>query len=116
MNKHITIEWPYDQITLDFTRAKRVVARPMTEPEWEALQKAEQRIYPSGCGVYSYTDVNVREESELPAKMWDHAWSNAEAIEDNWDSWTGHARRTVVATRVARALALLVFPPDILIK
>ena len=116
MNKIVEIDYPFDMVTFDLRKLLARHARCLTQVEWAALEKAEQRIYTSGSGVYSYTDVNVREESELVAAMWDHAYSNAESAEENWDSWTGQARRAVVATRVARALALLVFHPDILLK
>jgi hypothetical protein len=118
MNKHITVEWPYDQITLDFSRAKHVVVEPLTESQWDYLSLAEKRIFERG--YISYTDVNVREEDSLAKAMWDHCWAQMDAADEFYNTdGTRKSTRVIdhnVATRVAKALALLVFGPEFLLK
>jgi hypothetical protein len=118
MNKHVTIEWPYDQIVLDFTRAKRVVTEPLTTDKWDAIARAEEHIFEHG--YISYTDVNVREEDVLAKAMWDHCYAQMDAA-DEFQNDDGTRKLTnvithKVASRVAKALALLVFGPEFLLK
>lgn len=127
MDKHFTIEHPYQRITLDFTQMlRKQEQRILTEVEWTLLGAAERRVYtPGGAGTNGWTDVNIREDSQLLAECWDHAQQYVENDLENDDALSSaHAPRGArdsiiqhrTASRVAQAMALLAFGADILIK
>jgi hypothetical protein len=94
-------------------------ARVLTSVEWDMLNKAEAPLYRAE-GALCYTDVNVREESQWIADLWDRV-EDAMETQCDFESDSGVqmsvvGRRTKVANRVARVNAVLVFGPEFLIR
>ena len=116
MNRHITIEWPYDQITLEFKPGTlRKQPAPLSTDKWDALAKAERRIYyPGGMGCNGYTDVMVNDGDEQLNEM----WSLAATAVDNILDYEGNEARKLheIASRVAQCYAILNFGAEILLR
>lgn len=98
--------------------------RRLNHVQWNELVAAEQRIFKGESGYISYTDVNLREEDFLAATMWEHAFTQMDAageFEHEGGRLEGQRKsddviRRLVASRTARALAILVFGPEFLLK
>lgn len=120
MNKHVNIEWPYDQITLHFDKQAiasefdRQATPPMSREDWELLARCEKPLYEGEFGSHSFTAVNVNEGHRLVNEVWEHALQCAEAY-TNEDISSDEVRREA-ARRTAAALAILAFGKDFLLK
>jgi hypothetical protein len=107
MNKHITIEWPYDEITLNFEQLNKT--RILSHEQWVMLERAEKPLYDGQHGTHAYTSVNVRGESLMAALIWQHCEDSMSANDDSTDQHE-------VAHRVARVLAIMAFGPEFILK
>lgn len=84
-----------------------ITAPTLTEAEWTALQRAEDRLYAGDRYVHSYTDVVDREQGGLADALWADARAYVETISE-----PGEYRIDEIARRVAAALAVLVYGPE----
>ena len=113
VDKHITIDFQYDKITLDFKLPK--LKAPLDD-EWAALTREEQRLYRNtGSPTYGWTDVMEQEDSWFIKEMWDQCASYIEHGEPGWDTFSRDAQCRLVARRVARMNALMVYGPEYLL-
>jgi hypothetical protein len=112
MNRHITIEHPYDQITLEFKPSTlRKQPAPLKSEQWRALEAAERRLYRNDPGCHGWTDVMSNDGDEFLNMVWGHA---ADYVNNEFlDSESTRLHQT--ARRVAQALAVLAFGAEILI-
>lgn len=122
MNRHITIEWPYDQITLEFKpETLRKPAAPLRSDQWDALEKAERRVYHGDPGCHGWTDAMCNDGDEFLNSLWSHAAdysANQADCEQSWDGKEVQRERYIMhmtARRVAQSLAVMAFGAEILI-
>jgi len=120
MNRHITIEWPYDQIVLEFKPEHlRKQPAPLRPRQWDALKKAEKRIYHTDPGCHGWTDVMPNEGDELLNKIWEQVSMYIEN-DLHTDSVREEDREAYVlhktASRVAQTIAVMTFGPEVLIN
>lgn len=127
MDRTITIDHPYQRITLDFDvpHIKRVLdqmAPTLTEQEWAALERAEQNFYRgTGAPTLGWTDVNMREDSGgMLADMWSHTRSYVANEVDDESFKTDEQRENAILHRTARrmcqTIAIMAFGADVLLK
>lgn len=88
----------------------------LTLLQWEALEKAEAKLYRNEHGYLGYTDVRERDSSSELVPWWDTAWIGCESVDLNWDNLGDNVRFARVAMRVAQAVALINFGPEFLLK
>jgi hypothetical protein len=116
MNRHITIDFPYDQITLEFKpETLRKPAAPLRSDYWRALEAAEQRIHFRNAGANGWTDVMPNDGDEFLNAMWVQA---QEYVENEWEYDRPAPEKAIIgrtASRVAQALAVLAFGADVLL-
>lgn len=114
MEKHIKIEFNYDKIVLDLSPLPKL-SIPL-EDEWEALQQEEGRLYRNtGAPTYGWTDVIEREDSWFIKELWDQCASYIENSEPDWATLTRHVKCQMIARRVARINAMMVYGPEYLL-
>jgi hypothetical protein len=102
---------PGERAVVYTTPARRV----LNSREWEALESSEQIIFKGEHGYISYTDVIPREDSSFAAEVWDYAYTQMDAGGE-FEGKTPDYCLYRVAARVARALAMLVFGQEFLLK
>jgi hypothetical protein len=93
------------------TPARRV----LNPTEWFILEEAERFIFQREAGYISYTDVIPRDDSYFAAEVWDYAFTQMDAADDFNQKSSDYVMHKV-ASRVARALAMLVFGQEFLLK
>lgn len=92
-------------------------AAPLSQPAWDALVKAEHKLYAGEFGVHAYTEVNPNDGSEMLNVMWDNAWSSVEMqMANDGDLALAGIQYGRTARHVAAALAVIAFGPEFLIK
>lgn len=117
MNDRVITLHPGEKLVIHQTPP---TTRHLTPNEWAVLITAESRIFKGESGYVSYTDVIERTEETLAAQLWDHVYNQLD-VSGDFETETGHPMVTdqmnrMVASRVARALALAVFGPEFLLK
>ena len=113
MDRWFTIDHQYDAIHLKFDLPKLKV--PL-EDEWEALAEAEHRLYyNTGAPTYGWTGVIEREDSWFIKEMWDQCESYIESTEENWATMPRRSQLVLIAKRVARVNAVMVYGPEYLL-
>ena len=94
------------------------IEQPTLDPEqWKALEKAEAKLYQDNWG-HAYTAIVRREESSDAHMMWTLAQN---PVDDQLDGEahefvSDELRNARIAGRVARALGLLNFGPEWLLR
>jgi hypothetical protein len=114
MNRWITIDHPYDRITLEFKPEHlRKQAAPLRSEQWRALESAERRIYSGDRGCHGWTDVMSNDGDEFLNSLWSHAadYVQNEDFDGNGELWQLHQ----TAKRVAQSLAVMAFGSEILL-
>jgi len=120
MDRWIDIEHPYEVIHLRLhKRMRRPIPAPLPTNCWDALNKAEARIYRSNPGMNGVTDVRPNEGDEMLNEIWDNARLYVEN-EMDLESVRAESREIIIvnrtATRVAQAYAIMAFGAEILIN
>lgn len=121
MNKHIVIDWPFDQITLEFKESTlRKPAHIMRTDRWNAIAAAERRIYHMDPNSHGWTDVMMNDGDEFLNAIWEQAESYVRNEIDLEKGLSDSVKESTIlhrtASRVAQAIAILTFGPDILIN
>jgi hypothetical protein len=94
----------------------------LSEERWEALRKAEMDFWQgTHAPTLGWTDVQCREDSSMVARVWEDCFQQMDAAceFDSARESASNAEELImsrVSHRVARALAVLVFGPDILLR
>lgn len=114
MHKFITVEYPYDEITLQFPKIVKHPF-PLKPAQWAALERAERRLYRDDPGCHGWTDVNENDGSDLINQLWEQAGYGVEAI-INEGSDNPDVLMARTAARVAQALAVVSFGSEFLLK
>lgn len=84
---------------------------------WEAVEKAEQRLYRDDMGCHGYTDVMHYDHNDTYlGEIWANCQLSVENTDPNYSTYSAHAEKVVVAKRVAAALAVIAFGPEFLLK
>lgn len=109
MNRHITIEHPYEEIVLHF---EKVSVPPLSSENWDALAKAEDRFYRGQDGYNGYTHVMGNDGDHALNQMWDICQM---AIEGEVDPRAEYIVRARVAKRICQIYALANFGPEMLL-
>jgi hypothetical protein len=90
---------------------------PMREVDWDALVTAERSLYRDDPGCHGYTDVNVRSENHpVLSKVWGHVEDNLAGTHPEWEIASTDYRRRMIASRVARTMAVMAFGPEFLLR
>lgn len=115
MDRTITIDHPYDRITLQFKPSVlRKDPAPLRTDQWKALEASERRIHRSGGGCNGWTDVMMNDGDEFLNRIWSHTadYVANEDFEGKGEAWRLHE----TARRVAQVLAIMAFGAEILIN
>ena len=113
MDRWIDIDHQYDVLHLRFKLPKLSV--PMDD-EWEALRNEELRLYQGqGAPTYGWTDVIEQNDSWFIKEMWDQCAGYIENSDPNWDTHPRSTKLRLIAHRVARMNALMVYGPEYLL-
>lgn len=87
----------------------------LNERQWDALEKAERPLYANQSGANAYTGVCERDDGGFAATLWAQAEMAVEMVIFE-NEHVEETRLRVTAQWVARALAVLSFGPEFLIK
>ena len=89
----------------------------ISKTQWDALAAAERKLYSDDPGCHGYTDVNVREEPHpVLAQVWGHVEDNLASTHTEWEIANPDYRLRLVASRVARTMAVMAFGPEFLLR
>jgi|SRR5215471_10585654 len=119
MNRWLTIDHPYNEITLrmDWDAIKKAMyVAPLPRDDWDALAKAEAEIHHANYGANGWTDVMQNDGDEYLNRIWSECSMYVENEHYGPESLPAHVLRARTAKRVAQALALIAFGPEILLK
>lgn len=88
----------------------------LNDAEWEALRLAERPLYTPFMGYHAFTDVMERQDGQLAAAIWGQVEMAIEMEHEKWETLTSDQQRRHIAQRVARALAMISFGPEFLLR
>jgi hypothetical protein len=117
MDKYIDIEFQYDKIVLNLEHMALKDHDPVPSNFWDAIERAERRIYRDDPGTHGWTDVNDRFTSpDFIMTLWNHCEGNMSGTIADWDSFSENTQLTMIGRRVALGLALMAFGPEFLLR
>jgi hypothetical protein len=117
MDRIVTIDHPYEMVTFDLRPLLENLRKQeiLTVEEWNALHNAEQKLYKDEYGAVSYTDVSIREESQMVRLIWDrceaHMDGDLEGTKPHAEIWNAR-----IARRVARVLGIIAFGTEFVLR
>jgi hypothetical protein len=90
---------------------------PLTPEQWDAVAKAERRLFGDVGGLVPYTDVNMREETPWLRHMWEYTQNFLEHCDDEaYETMSPAARLNFIGSRVAKALCVMALGSEGLLK
>jgi hypothetical protein len=87
----------------------------LTTYQWELLEIAEKPLYTGDPGCHAYTDVMSRDDGGLAADIWEQCRWGIEAMHPDHATDSTFVQQ-MIARRVARALALMSFGEEFLLR
>lgn len=117
MDRYIEIEHSYENITLQFSpAARRPIPQPLSPENWKAFVEAEMAIYTGDPYAHGWTDVNGNTGDEMLNELWAQAENAVGASYEGNLPVPAAYLRAQSAKRVAQALAVISFGPEMLLK